>query len=119
MPKAWPEPMFQFWAKSGQDGGPMHSVPHHILDVAASAIALLAAYRPPVEVARNIGRARRAARCRQVRAAVSGESREAVAALARAVCVTPAGFSRRRRLCHAARSAGRAGSTALRAVAAH
>jgi CRISPR-associated endonuclease/helicase Cas3 len=43
-------PMFQFWAKSGRDGepAPMHSVPHHSLDVAASASVLLSALRAPV-----------------------------------------------------------------------
>jgi CRISPR-associated endonuclease/helicase Cas3 len=44
--------MFQFWAKSGREGepAPMHSVPHHCLDVAASATILLDAFRPPVAV---------------------------------------------------------------------
>jgi CRISPR-associated endonuclease/helicase Cas3 len=43
-------PLFEFWAKSGRDGepAPMHSVPHHSLDVAASALVLLDAYRAPV-----------------------------------------------------------------------
>jgi len=38
-------PLFEFWAKSGGEGepAPMHSVPHHCLDVAASAAVLLAA----------------------------------------------------------------------------
>ena len=42
--------MFQFWAKSGREGepSPMHSVPHHSLDVAASASVLLGAFRAPV-----------------------------------------------------------------------
>jgi CRISPR-associated endonuclease/helicase Cas3 len=42
--------MFQFWAKSGREGepAPMHSVPHHSLDVAASASVLLSALRAPV-----------------------------------------------------------------------
>ena len=46
------EPLFEFWAKSGREGepAPMHSVPHHSLDVAASAMVLLAAFRPPVAV---------------------------------------------------------------------
>ena len=46
-------PLFEFWAKSGRDGesAPMHSVPHHSLDVAACALVLLEAYRPPVPVA--------------------------------------------------------------------
>jgi hypothetical protein len=41
------EPLFEFWAKSGREGAPapMHSVPHHSLDVAASAVVLLTAYR--------------------------------------------------------------------------
>jgi CRISPR-associated endonuclease/helicase Cas3 len=45
-------PMFQFWAKSGREGepAPMHSVPHHSLDVAASALLLLNAFRVPVAV---------------------------------------------------------------------
>ncbi|MGE0258101.1 MAG: CRISPR-associated helicase Cas3' [Alphaproteobacteria bacterium] len=51
MIKTASEPLFQFWAKSGQDGGPMHSVPHHSLDVAASALVLLSAFRPPVAIA--------------------------------------------------------------------
>ena len=44
--------MFQFWAKSGREGelAPMHSVPHHSLDVAASALVLLSALRIPVAV---------------------------------------------------------------------
>ncbi len=43
---------FEFWAKSDRSGDPslMHSVPHHSLDVAASAMVLLAAFRPPVDV---------------------------------------------------------------------
>jgi CRISPR-associated endonuclease/helicase Cas3 len=46
------EPLFEFWAKSGREGetAPMHSVPHHSLDVAASAIVLLTAFRPPIDV---------------------------------------------------------------------
>jgi CRISPR-associated endonuclease/helicase Cas3 len=46
------ERLFEFWAKSGREGEPalMHSVPHHSLDVAASATVLLTAFRPPVEV---------------------------------------------------------------------
>jgi CRISPR-associated endonuclease/helicase Cas3 len=42
--------MFDFWAKSGKENepAPMHSVPHHSLDVAASAFVLLTAFRPPV-----------------------------------------------------------------------
>ena len=46
------EPQFEFWAKSGREGepAPMHSVPHHSLDVAASAMVLLSAFRPPVDV---------------------------------------------------------------------
>jgi CRISPR-associated endonuclease/helicase Cas3 len=46
------EPLFQFWAKSGRDGdpAPMHSVPHHSLDVAASAFVLLSAFRPPIAI---------------------------------------------------------------------
>jgi CRISPR-associated endonuclease/helicase Cas3 len=46
------QPLFEFWAKSGRDGepAPMHSVPHHSLDVAACALVLLDAYRPPVPV---------------------------------------------------------------------
>lgn len=46
------EPLFEFWAKSGREGepAPMHSVPHHSLDVAASAMVLLSAFRPPVDV---------------------------------------------------------------------
>src|SRR3954451_19210453 len=46
-----PESLFQFWAKSGEDGGPMHSVPHHSLDVAASALVLLSAFKPPITIA--------------------------------------------------------------------
>jgi CRISPR-associated endonuclease/helicase Cas3 len=44
--------MLQFWAKSGREGEParMHSVPHHCLDVAASAAVLLTAFRIPVAV---------------------------------------------------------------------
>jgi CRISPR-associated endonuclease Cas3-HD len=47
------EPFFEFWAKSGREGepAPMHSVPHHSLDVAASALVLLTTYRAPFEVA--------------------------------------------------------------------
>ncbi|MGH7046613.1 MAG: CRISPR-associated helicase Cas3' [Stellaceae bacterium] len=43
---------FEFWAKSHRegDGAAMHSVPHHSLDVAASALVLLSALRPPVAV---------------------------------------------------------------------
>src|SRR3974390_1220029 len=41
--------MFGFWAKSRGDLQP-HSVPHHCLDVAAAACALLAIYPPPVEL---------------------------------------------------------------------
>jgi len=44
-------PLFEFWAKSGREGEPpMHSVPHHSLDVAACAFVLAQAYRSPVEV---------------------------------------------------------------------
>ncbi|HET9848464.1 MAG TPA: CRISPR-associated helicase Cas3' [Candidatus Dormibacteraeota bacterium] len=45
-------PLFEFWAKSGRDGepAPMHSVPHHSLDVAACALVLLEAYRAPAAV---------------------------------------------------------------------
>ena len=45
-------PLFEFWAKSGREGepAPMHSVPHHSLDVAASAAVLLSAFRSPVDV---------------------------------------------------------------------
>src|SRR5215469_8238616 len=44
--------LFEFWAKSGRDGepAPMHSVPHHSLDVAASALVLLTGFRPPMDV---------------------------------------------------------------------
>ena len=44
--------MFDFWAKSGREGepAPMHSVPHHSLDVAASAAVLVPVFRPPVAV---------------------------------------------------------------------
>ena len=44
--------MFDFWAKSGREGepAPMHSVPHHSLDVAASASVLVSVFRPPVAV---------------------------------------------------------------------
>jgi CRISPR-associated endonuclease/helicase Cas3 len=46
------EAMFQFWAKSARDGelAPMHSVPHHSLDVAASAMVLLETFRTPVPI---------------------------------------------------------------------
>ena len=46
------EPLFEFWAKSGREGepAPMHSVPHHSLDVAASAVVLLTSFHPPVDV---------------------------------------------------------------------
>jgi CRISPR-associated endonuclease/helicase Cas3 len=46
------EPPFEFWAKSGREGepAPMHSVPHHSLDVAASAVVLLTAFRSPVDL---------------------------------------------------------------------
>jgi CRISPR-associated endonuclease/helicase Cas3 len=46
------EPLFEFWAKSGRAGeaAPMHSVPHHSLDVAASAFVLLTAFRAPIDV---------------------------------------------------------------------
>lgn len=48
--RAVSEPMLSFWAKSGRDGDavPMHSVPHHCLDVAAAAFLLLAQFPPPV-----------------------------------------------------------------------
>jgi CRISPR-associated endonuclease/helicase Cas3 len=44
--------MFEFWAKSGRDGdpAPMHSAPHHSLDVAASGLVLLTAFPAPVAV---------------------------------------------------------------------
>jgi CRISPR-associated endonuclease/helicase Cas3 len=44
--------IFEFWAKSGREGetAPMHSVPHHSLDVAASAYVLLSPFRVPVSV---------------------------------------------------------------------
>jgi CRISPR-associated endonuclease/helicase Cas3 len=44
--------MFDFWAKSGREGepAPMHSVPHHCLDVAASACVLLTAFPTPIAV---------------------------------------------------------------------
>jgi CRISPR-associated endonuclease/helicase Cas3 len=46
------DPLFEFWAKSGRTGeaAPMHSVPHHSLDVAASAFVLLTAFRAPIDV---------------------------------------------------------------------
>jgi CRISPR-associated endonuclease/helicase Cas3 len=45
-------PSFEFWAKSGRDGepAPMHSVPHHSLDVAASGLMLLRAFKSPIPV---------------------------------------------------------------------
>jgi CRISPR-associated endonuclease/helicase Cas3 len=46
-----PDPLFQFWAKSGQDGGPMHSVPHHSMDVAASALVLHSAFKLSIAIA--------------------------------------------------------------------
>lgn len=44
--------LFEFWAKSGREGDRalMHSVPHHSLDVAASAFVLLSAFRCPIAV---------------------------------------------------------------------
>ena len=44
--------MFHFWAKTDTDSGTlrMHSVPHHCLDVAAAAQALLEIFPPPVAV---------------------------------------------------------------------
>ena len=44
--------MFEFWGKSDptDDAMSMHSVPHHCLDVAAAAAALLPIFPPPVEV---------------------------------------------------------------------
>jgi CRISPR-associated endonuclease/helicase Cas3 len=44
--------LFEFWAKSGRDGepAPMHSVPHHSLDVAASGLILLTAFGCPISV---------------------------------------------------------------------
>ena len=44
--------VFNFWAKTDTDTGAMqmHSVPHHCLDVAASAQALLGIFPPPVPV---------------------------------------------------------------------
>jgi CRISPR-associated endonuclease/helicase Cas3 len=44
--------MLEFWAKSGrpEDAAPMHSVPHHSLDVAACARLLVPTLRPPVDV---------------------------------------------------------------------
>ena len=44
--------MFEFWGKSDptDDGMSMHSVPHHCLDVAAAAAALLPIFPPPVKV---------------------------------------------------------------------
>jgi HD domain len=46
------QPLFEFWAKSGREGepAPMHSVPHHSLNVAACALVLLDAYPAPVPV---------------------------------------------------------------------
>ncbi len=45
-------PLFEFWAKSRREGdpAPMHSVPHHSLDVAASAFVLLSAFRCSIDV---------------------------------------------------------------------
>jgi CRISPR-associated endonuclease/helicase Cas3 len=45
-------PLFDFWAKSDPTGVELraHSVPHHCLDVAATAAALLSIYPPPVQL---------------------------------------------------------------------